>query len=92
MIWLYLAAAVAALFTFAFGVLPGPDFLPIPAAATTALSTVVSWLAWATTLLGDDVRAAGLAAGAAYIAISVAFFLWDVIRTFTFPVINKFLR
>lgn len=92
MIFMLLLATITAVVTFAFSMLPGASFLAFPTGVTTAVGTVGNWTGWALGLLGEDVRQALVSAAGTYVAVMVAFLLWDVLRSFTFPVVNKFLK
>lgn len=92
MVFLYLVAAIAALTTLSFQILPDSSFLAPPDAVWAALSTVTGWLSWAVGLGGSEVRTAVLAAAAFLISFKLAVFLIEILRRFSFPIINKYLR
>lgn len=92
MIFLLLAAAIAGIMTLAFSILPSSSFLALPDAVYTSIGTVSGWMSWGAGLFGPTIKTAIVTATLSYVAIMIAFFLWDVIRTFTFPIINHFLH
>jgi len=92
MIFFYLVAALAALTTFAFSIFPGTDFLPLPATVYTAFGTVSGWSSWMFGIFGTTIRTAFLQAAGTLITIKVAFMLWDIVRFFHFPIIEKYLH
>jgi len=93
MIFFYLVAALAALFTFAFGILPsGETFLPLPASVYSATVTAGGWAGWAFGLLGDAMKTALLTCFGIWIVLQIALLLVDILRFFSFPILNKFLK
>jgi len=93
MIFFYLVAALAALFTFAFGILPdGATFIPLPDVVYTAVGTVGGWIGWGIGIFGAAVRTALLTCIGVWVVLQIAFFLIDILRFFKFPIVNKLLK
>jgi len=92
MIFFFLVAALAALTTFAFSLFPGPTFLALPTAVYDSLYTVAAYANWFLNLFGPTVRSAFLVVIGLTLGIGVTIFLWNVVRKFHFPIIEKFLH
>lgn len=92
MIWLLLVAAMSGLMTLALSILPGETFLAFPTGVTTAMNTATSWLSWGLGLTGETLKATYIDALTFWLGLSIALFALDVLRRFSFPIVNKFLR
>jgi len=91
MIFLYVIAALSALLTFAFGMLPDGGFLPLPTAAYGAVNYFGGVVGWGLGLAGDEIKAALLVSIPIIIGVNVTLFLWDIVRKWRPPVVGKIL-
>jgi len=92
MIFLYLVGLIAYLFTWILSLLPGDDFLAIPAAGYSAIETVGGYLGWFLGLAGPSVKSTLLTIVPIIIGIKVATFLWHIIRFWRVPLISRFIQ
>jgi len=92
MIFLYLVAAIAGIFTFALSILPDPTtFFPMPTIAWEALTTASGWVSYILGLGGPDIKETLLTIIPLVIGLNVAVALWHIIRKWRPPVVGKFL-
>jgi len=91
MIFLYLVAALAALITFVFGILPDATFFPMPSEATGAVRYIGSVIGWGIGLAGDDIKAAIITMLPIVIGVNLTLYLWQILKSWRPPVVGKFL-
>jgi len=91
MIFLYIVAALTALITFVFGILPDATFLPLPDAAYAGVRYIGSVIGWGFGLAGNDIKEALVTMVPIVIGVNLTLYLWQILKSWRPPVIGKFL-